>query len=75
MGDQEHEREGAVSPAGRHRQRARRARGSRAGGCAAAESERLYRAQADAVTGFFARRSAGPQAAAALWRRHWWCAG
>jgi RNA polymerase sigma-70 factor (ECF subfamily) len=37
-----------------------------AGGDAAAEFERLYRAQVDAVTAFFARRSADPQTVADL---------
>jgi len=36
------------------------------GGAAAAEFERIYRAQVDAVTGFFARRSADPQTVADL---------
>jgi RNA polymerase sigma factor (sigma-70 family) len=36
------------------------------GGGAAAEFERIYRAQVDAVTAFFARRSADPQAVADL---------
>jgi len=37
-----------------------------AAGAAAAEFERIYRAQVDAVTAFFARRSAEPQAVADL---------
>jgi RNA polymerase sigma-70 factor, ECF subfamily len=41
-------------------------RGRPAGGHAAAEFERLYRAQVDAVTAFFARRSADPQTVADL---------
>jgi RNA polymerase sigma factor (sigma-70 family) len=41
-------------------------RDSLPGGAAAAEFERIYRAQVDAVTGFFARRSADPQTVADL---------
>lgn len=57
--------ETTANPAGRPPGR-RRLAGRPAGGTAAAEFERIYRAQVDAVTAFFARRSADPQTVADL---------